>query len=1043
MKRFASGLLHFTLTVLVPAVAYAQATLTGVVRDTSGAVLPGVTVEAASPALIEKVRTAVSDGTGQYRMTELSPGTYSVTFTLSGFNTYKRDGVEVSGSGAITINGEMRVGAIAETITVTGETPVVDTQSVRREVVLKSDIISTLPITRSYGALLANVPGLMVDNTFNTGSRVTPFMTFFSANGGRGNEGRVMINGLNTAAAFNGGGVSTFIYDVANTEEMQVLVSGALGEAENGGPQMNLIPKSGGNRFSGSGFYAGAGDWSSGNNLNDTLRGYGLTVPASVISAWDANGSGGGPIKRDRLWFFLNLRKYSSLAPSPNVYANLNAGDATKWTFARDPNTQVRSADSRGIFSLRLTAQVTPKNRVSVSHEYQHRCSGSTLTLSGEGCRTRGSDWVAIGNTTTAPETFPGYHDFPYNVTQATWSSPVTSKLLLEAGFSRFRYIWAGFGIEPPDSYRTLIPVTESTTIYGAGNFSYRGLYDPLGFGYADNDANPNNWRASISYVTGAHSMKVGYQGAFQRSLLGRVTGATQLQYGFTNQVPVSFRYYIAPRWTQFDLTRSDSLYAQDQWTMGRLTLQGALRYDRAWSWAPAENNGTPLTSRFNAQPITFPRTESVKGFNDITTRMGIAYDLFGNGKTALKFNLGKYLQAATNDGRYVTNNPAGRIVTSITARNWTDSNRNYVVDCDLANPAAQNNTASGGDICASLGGNNLNFGIPNPNSTIVNPATLEGWGVRPSDWQLGASIQHEIAPRISVTAGFNRRWFQNFFVTDNTRTEASDYTRFTLVVPQNPELPTSGQALTYYNITPEASARGSQNYETFETDYAPARTQYWYGFDTNVNARLQNGLQLQAGTTTGRGVRNTCALVAALPEVNTGAIESCAVNEPFLTWFRGTAAYTIPRADVLVSASFRSVPNAALVGGDVSATNGSSRNANSPVPNLVIQQTLGRLPANGLPTGTTNLNLLLPSTLYGNRITQVDMRFGKILRFARTRAEISVDLYNLFNTNQVATYVETFDWNSAGRPAVGAAWLQPSSIVAPRFVRINLRVDF
>src|SRR4029450_13625356 len=166
------------------------------------------------------------------------------------------------------------------------------------------DIIKALPATRSYGALLTAIPGLMVDNTVNNGAMTTPFMTFFSANGGRSNEGRMMVDGLNVAAPFSGGGVSTFIYDVANTEEMQVSVSGSLGEAENGGPQGNLVPKSGGNTFNGSFFYQGAGGWSSGDNLNDTLRkpvaegGSGLTAPAKVISSWDANGSGCGPSHR-------------------------------------------------------------------------------------------------------------------------------------------------------------------------------------------------------------------------------------------------------------------------------------------------------------------------------------------------------------------------------------------------------------------------------------------------------------------------------------------------------------------------------------------------------------------------------------------------------------------------------------------------------------------------------------------------------------------------------------------------------------------------
>ena len=217
----------------MPSLVHAQATLAGVVRDTSGAVLPGVTVEASSSALIEKTRTAVSDGTGQYRITDLPPGTYNVTFTLAGFNAVQRQGVQVTGSGVIPINAEMRIGALQETVTVTGETPIVDTQSTRREMVISAESLATLPVTRSYGTLLAAIPGITTDNT-SRGAMTEPFMTFFTSNGGRANEGRMLINGLPVAASFNGGGVSTFIYDVANTDEMQVLVSGGLGESRSG-----------------------------------------------------------------------------------------------------------------------------------------------------------------------------------------------------------------------------------------------------------------------------------------------------------------------------------------------------------------------------------------------------------------------------------------------------------------------------------------------------------------------------------------------------------------------------------------------------------------------------------------------------------------------------------------------------------------------------------------------------------------------------------------------------------------------------------------
>jgi hypothetical protein len=1037
--------LTFTVwcAIFVPSLVHAQATLAGTVRDSSGAVLPGATVEASSPALIERVRTAVSDGRGQYRITDLPPGIYDVTFTLSGFRSIQRQGVQLAGSGVITIAIEMSVGTLQETITVTGETPLVDTQSTRREAVLTAETLRTLPATRSYGALLSAVPGLMTDNS-SLGAMSTPFMTFFTAHGGRGNEGRVHIDGLPVAASFNGGGVSTFIYDVTNSEEMQVLVSGGLGEAEAGGPSINLVPRSGGNMFTGSAFFSGAGDWSNSDNIDDELRSYGFVRPPALIKAWDVDGSVGGPIKRDRVWFFARARQFGNFTVRERVFANANAGDPMKWNYSLDQGVESRAADTRDIVSLRLTAQLSQRHRVAFSHEYQHRCTGSTLGMNADGCRQAESNWIGVGATTASPESWPGYHDTPYHVTQATWTSPLSSRVLLEAGFSRFQYIWYGFGQATPDRL-DLIPVTELRAIEGhPANFTYRGIYDPFEIAYADNDANPNNWRASMAYVTGTHNVKLGYQGSYQRSLLGREANATLMRYTFNGGVPTSVSYYIAPRWEQNDRTATTSLYAQDQWTIGRLTLQGAVRYDRAWSWSPTEHNGTATTSQFLAAPITFPRTESVDAYNDISTRVGGAWDVFGNGKTALKANLGRYLQNATNDQNYVANNPAARIVKrvgglGVPARGWVDGNGNYAVDCDLNNPNEQNALASGGDRCAALSGTARNFGSANPDLTIINPDILRGWGVRPADWQFGVSVQQELVPRLSIDVGYNRRWFRNFFVTDNQLVGPADYDPWTYTAPQHPDLPDGGgYAITQYALTREAALRGAQNYQTFETDFGPARTQYWHGVDFSANARLRNGLTIQGGTSTGRGVRDRCETVV---HIDSPDPRDCHVTEPYMTSLRALASYTVPKIDVLVSAQLRSLnpANRPGVGAD-SATNGASLDANTQVPNTVVLQSLGRLPGVGLPTQTTTVNLLTDGELYpSERVNQVDMRFAKIVRFSGIRADIGIDLYNLFNTNDATAFDQSFDYGVAS----GGEWLRPTTIVAPRFARFNVTFTF
>ena len=1032
--------------LLVPRLAFAQsASLAGTVRDSSGSVLPGVTVEATSDALIERTRTIVTDGTGQWRIIDLRPGLYTVTFSLTGFSRVVREGVEVTGSGVTTIAAEMSVGNLQETVTVQAETPVVDVQSVKREVVLQSTFVDSLPATRNYSAILSAIPALNVG--ISVSAETTPDMQLFSARGGQFDEGRITVDGLTVAAPFGGGGVSSVAYNVSDVTELQVQISGGLGESETGGPMLNIVPRSGGNTFKGSVFGNAAGDWSRSDNIDDELRSLGIQRGQALLAAWDVNGSLGGPIKRDRLWFYGTVRNFKTGSVVDRAARpNLNAGNPNAWTYQPDTVQQeVRDIEQREIYSGRLTGQLG-KHRWSFSQEHQYRCDGSSRTPEGDGCRKPSADWTALGTAPgifgqDAPEAHAGYFPHPYYVTQATWTMPKTSRLLFEAGYSRLAY-QPVFGVAPSDAIMDLIPINRQFSlndaatglpIHGA-NFNYRAIDS-----YTKGWARSNSIKASVAYVTGSHNMKVGYQGSIQLSDETEFQNPTLIEYRVgqptivdgvvTRENPNRFTINL-PEWQEAGRTVQHSVYVQDSWTKSRLTIQGALRYDHAYSWSPAEGNGTTATSRWNAQPITFERTVSVRGYDDITPRLGVAYDVFGTGKTAVKFNLGKYLDAATNDSNYTVNNPANRLQRDMD-RGWTDNDGDYVVDCDILDFRAQGPTTTGHvDTCAAPTGNEARFGNFQTGLTEVNPAILGGWGVRPWDWQVGFALQQEVLPRVSVEVAYNRRWFGNFTLTDNRALGPADYVSWIATAPSDPRLPNGGgYPITNFIVAPQASGRVAQNYVTFETDFGPARINYWHGVEVTANARMRNGLTFQGGTSTGREIEDRCESVVNIDSPNP---RNCKTVQPFRTSFRGAASYTVPKVDVLVSTIMRFSP--------ASSSGISGHAANYAFPNSVVIAQIGPHPTL-TATGNQTVNLLDSWQMPGEqRHYQFDMRFAKIFRFGGRRADVGIDLYNIFNVNTPTLYDGSYD----PPPAVsGGQWLNPTQIVNPRFARLNLTFNF
>ena len=994
--------------------AFAQASITGVVKDTSGAVLPGVTVEAASPALIEKVRSAVTDANGQYRVEDLRPGTYVVAFKLPGFSTVQRQGIELTGSFAAKVDAELKVGALEETITVTGETPIVDVVNARKQATISNETINGIPTARLYHSLVTLVPGVSVSGTQDVGGIAGPTTVTFSMRGGPGNEGRLTVDGLSLGASLNGTGVSYTVADVGNAQEIVFTTAGQLGESEVGGPSMNLVPRQGGNRFSGTFFANGANDALQGSNFTDEIQASGLRAPQELLKIWDVNGALGGPIKRDRLWFFAAARYQGNRKTAPN-FVNANVDDVTKWTYVPTTVQGMDDGTWKNV-NVRFTLQASARNKFNFFWDEQRLC---TQCLS------------ASNSVTTAPEAHYNNHA-PPRVQQVTWSSPWTNRLLFEAGLGT--NLIDGYGTRPNISnYAGMIPVIEACTSGcasngGIPNLAYRSTATSPFVGAYEADSDVYSWRASASLVSGRNTGKVGYIGQQIVNHFATVQMNDQwLSYGFQNGRPNTFIQWAGPG-MQNTHVQTHAIYVQDSWTAGRLTLSGAVRYDHSAGFFPEQTVGP---NPWVPTAVVIPSAQGTR-YNDLTPRGAVVFDVFGTGKTALKFNFGKYLAAA--DGSSITGgltNPLANFQTNSSpngtaatgGRTWNDLNTNFVVDCQVNGVipiTAVNNSATGGDICGAGNPNFANFNTP---TTTYDPAILSGWGTRPYDWNFGIQAQQQVLPRVSVDVGYFRRIFGNFSATDN-RAQSVFAQTTALSVPSDVRLPDGGgQALPnpIYNVDPTQFGR-TDNLVNLARNLGLHQSQHWNGVEVNVSARVRNGLTLSGGTSTGRTSTDSCEVRAALPET-APTNPYCHVDNPFLTQVKGLASYVIPKIDVSVSTAFQSIPGANL-------------NANYTFPAGQLTTAFGRAPA-----GVTTVNLVAPGSLQGNRINQIDLRAGKIVRFHGFRTQFSVDLYNALNANPIQTYQQTF---IIPAPLTGSSsWLAPQGILPARFAKFTAQFDF
>jgi hypothetical protein len=1040
MRRVARIVGLLAGVVLLPVTAFAQGAIAGQVKDASGAVLPGVTVEAASPVLIEKTRNVVSDGSGNYRVENLRPGSYTVTFTLTGFSTVKRDDVMVSGSAVTQADATLRVGAVAETITVTAESPVVDIASTRKETVLDHDVVQSLPSSRQYFTLARIAPGTVGGGTDVGGSAIADVGQSLTVHGSKNVDQRIMLNGVSIMTLQAGGNIGGQQPDVGSAAEIAVDVSSLSAEMATGGVRINFIPRDGGNTLANSTFFTIANQSMQGNNFTDALKLAGLATPTQIDSTYDLNESIGGPIRRDKAWFWFSTR-FNHANSYAGIFANKNAYNPNAWTYEADTNAPAENRGRVQQNNLRITWQATPKIKIAAEQKVDTWCN-CPMYIGQTGGASNGVVPLALrapeaGNDRRFPRLRQEHLEF---------TSPVTSKFLVEfVGMHLFER-WGNMDLRATDNGGSL-DATQAAAVQNmisvveqSNGMAYRSFASTPNGGL-NNTGVPNyTYRVAASYVTGTHTFKTGWNDTF--GYLNTYNYAYQpISYTFFNGSPTSVTQYATPFRSISNENHDFGAFAQDTWRLNRATVIGALRYDWFKTGFPAQtvDAGSPLVGLGNRN-ISFPESDNIN-WKDITYRTGLVYDIRGDGKSAVKVAANKYLLGQTLNGFGVSPNPVNALQT-FTTRSWADSNHNFVVDCDLANKAAQDLRASGGDNCGAV--NNGAFGTTTPGATF-DPDLLTGWGHRPSNWEFSAGIQQQLPARMSVEVSYYRRIWQNFPVVDNVLAGPNDFQQFNMTVPTDARLPNGGgYQLTYYNVNPNKLGQ-VQNYNTLSDKYGN-EYEHWNGVDVSVNGRFTNGLRFQAGTSTGRTVTDNCAVIAQVPEMLTFGVTNaagtaatagaqlaqqfCHLEEPWLTSFKGLVVYTMPKVDVQLAATFRSVPG--ITNGGNAQPSGVAANFVATNAYLAANSNLGRLlTGTTSPTQNTTLQIINPDTVYLDRDNQLDFRVGKVFRFRGTRSTVNLDLYNALNRSTILTANSSF-----------AAWLAPTSISNPRLLKISLTLD-
>lgn len=613
--------------------------IAGIVKDESGAGMPGVTVEASSPALIERIKTAVTNASGEYEIVDLRPGTYSVTFTLPGFKTMRNEAVELTSSFTATVNATLEVGGVEETITVTGESPLVDIRSSVSGRALNQELLANVPVARNVYQIGLMMPGATTTAP-DVGGNQTAQITNLRVHGVSDNTwlaDGIEIGGVEADT------VTATYYNEGFNEEMTVQTS-ALSAESGGGVTVNMIKKDGGNTFKGDLYATYTGQSLQSDNVSDEQRSKGLLAPSAMDEGYDVNVGMGGPVVRDRVWFYGSYRRW-------------RVDRLTANTFNVD-GTQALDEQILSNWSGRLSFSLNNNNRVSAWVETLDKLRGHRRNTSGT------FQFISPEAAVVQPN---------IGLTGSIkWTSTVRPNLLLEGGFASMRIVWAQR--YEPDSALDAIPRNDLdlSTLTGATPNSLERELD---------------WRRTVALSAtwlpswmGQHKIKAGTQISIG-NLADVRDSRTHFLARYRSGVPDSVVVYNTPVTTEV-LQRDHAVYIQDGWTIGsRLTVNAGLRWQMFKGIIPAQTSPAGLF----VPERTFDKIDNVPNWKNTTPRLAVSYDLFGNSRTALKVNVSRYMRRASAGS---TVNPFNPLRLLNETRTWGDANRDGIPQVSEIGPS-------------------------------------------------------------------------------------------------------------------------------------------------------------------------------------------------------------------------------------------------------------------------------------------------------------------------------------------------------------------